>query len=135
MAGYSSKSLIEKLGIKAGSKILVVNAPKNFWKILGPLPEKTRQAGKSGSVDFIHFFSMEKAEYQKGLPGLKKRLAPSGMLWVSWPKKAAKTQADLDEKGVRDFALKNGLVDVKICAVDETWSGLKLVIPVKDRKK
>jgi hypothetical protein len=133
MAGYSPKPLLQKLGIKSGIKILVINAPEQYWKDLGPLPTGVEKSEKL--ADFIHFFSKDKTEYQKRLPEFKKRLKPTGMLWVSWPKKASKVATNLDEKEVRDFALKNGLVDIKVCAVDETWSGLKLVIPVKDRKK
>ncbi len=85
-------------------------------------------------LDFIHFFPRDRKEYEKRLPELKKALAPSGMIWVSWPKTALKVPTDMTERVVRDYALKCGLVDIKVCAVDGNWSGLKMVIPVKDRK-
>ena len=84
--------------------------------------------------DFIHCFAVEAAALRKTLPALKREMAPSGSLWVSWPKKAGKVATDVSANIVRDAALAIGLVDVKVCAVDETWSGLKLVIPVKDRR-
>jgi hypothetical protein len=136
MAGYSSKSLLKKLGIKNRTKIMVINAPSQYWTNLGSLPKDVKILRTSSRpIDFIHFFSKEKAEYQKQLLEFKKKLNPGGMLWVSWPKKASKVATNLNEKEVRDFALKNGWVDIKVCAVDEIWSGLKLVIPLKDRKK
>jgi hypothetical protein len=135
MAGYSGTPLLRKLGIKSGFRMAAVSAPAGYLKLLGPLPEPVRvlKTPEKG-MDFIHLFASNRKEYGKQLPRLKKCLAPSGMIWVSWPKAASKVPTDMNDNVVRDFALKNGLVDIKVCAVDETWSGLKLVIPVKDRK-
>jgi hypothetical protein len=100
------------------------------------LPEALQWAIRpQGLLDFIHCFHKDRKEFEKPLPRLKKALAPDGMIWVSWPKTASKVATDVTEKVVRDYALKTGLVDIKVCAVDEVWSGLKFVIPVKDRKK
>ncbi len=85
-------------------------------------------------MNFIHFFPRDRKEYEKRLPELKKSLASDRMIWVSWPKAVSEIPTDVTEKLVRGYALKIGLVDIKVCAVDETWSGLKMVIPVKDRK-
>jgi hypothetical protein len=135
MAGYSGKPLIQKLGLKSGFQLRAINAPPNYFKWLGKLPGGVKVVSDPRSpLDFIHLFAKDRKEYEKQLPKLKKVLAPDGMIWVSWPKAASKVLTDVTEKVVRDTALKNGLVDVKVYAVDETWSGLKLVIPVKDRK-
>jgi hypothetical protein len=136
MAGYSGTPLIQKLGIKNNFKMAAVNPPTHYWGLLGPLPEgvKTLKSPAAG-MDFIHFFPKSRSDYEKSLLAFKATLVPSGMIWVSWPKAASKVPTDLSENLIRNFALKNGLVDIKVCAVDETWSGLKLVIPVKDRKK
>lgn len=135
MAGYSATPLLRKLGIKAGHRLLVINPPDAYWDWLSPLPEGVTALEKPGKtpLDFCHVFVRERKVFEKEALRLKKSLKPNGMIWVSWPKKASKVPTDLDENVIRDFALKNGLVDVKVCAVDETWSGLKLVIPVKDR--
>ncbi len=135
MAGYSGTPLIQKLGLKIGQQMMVLNAPKNYFQQLGGLPKDVKIVSSPQTpVDFIHFFAQDRKDYEKRLPGLKKKLAQDGMIWVSWPKAASKVPTDVTEKVVRDTGLKNGLVDVKICAVDETWSGLKMVIPVKKRK-
>lgn len=136
MAGYSGTPLIQKLGIKAGFQIHVANEPKAYWDWISPLPEKVA-AKKAGSkdLDFIHLFVTQRKEYEKEVLRHKRSLKPDGMIWISWPKKSSKVPSDMDENVVRDFALKNGLVDIKVCAVDEVWSGLKLVIPVKERHK
>ncbi len=135
MAGYSGTPLVKKLGIKPGFKMKLVDPPPHYLKLLGPLPRGAGIAPASQkSFDFIHFFAWDHKKYEKILPKLKKQITPNGMIWVSWPKAASKVPTDVTEKAVRDTALKIGLVDIKVCAVDETWSGLKLVIPVKDRK-
>ena len=133
-AGYSGKPLIVKLGIKTGFTICVINPPENYYEILGEMPAAINVKTKlSGNNDFIHFFTDNEKEYSSPLPSMKKHLAKSGMVWISWPKKSSKVATNLDENVIRNFALKNGLVDIKVCAVDEVWSGLKLVIPVKER--
>jgi hypothetical protein len=133
-AGYSGTPLAKKLGIKAGSEIKLVNAPDNYFSLFTDLPEGLSiNDDQAFMKDFIHFFTKEENEYVKILPLLKKQLKPNGMIWASWPKKASKIVTDITEDTIRNFAIKIGLVDVKVCAVDEIWSGLKLVIPVKDR--
>jgi hypothetical protein len=133
-AGYSGTPLAKKLGIKDGFYIRLVNAPGYYMDLFNDLPTNLFFEDKGNSkVDFIHLFTKSKQEYLKLLPPLKDRIKPNGMIWVSWPKKASKVVTDITEDIIRNFALQTGLVDIKVCAVDDTWSGLKLVIPVKDR--
>jgi hypothetical protein len=133
-AGYSKRSLPEKLGLKAGSKYILINEPPNYGEVLGELPPDLKRASSLKSpLDFIQFFTTERKELEKSILGLRRALVPNGVLWVSWPKGASKVKTDVNENVVREIALSNGLVDIKVCAVDEIWSGLKLVIPVKDR--
>ncbi len=133
-AGYSGKPLIVKLGIKEGFTICVINQPENYFEILGGLPPGVKIVKKlSGILDFIHIFIESKKEYELKFFSVKKYLTKNGMIWISWPKKSSKIPTDLNENIIRDFALENGLVDVKVCAVDDNWSGLKLVYRVKDR--
>jgi hypothetical protein len=134
MAGYSKRSLVEKLGIKAGHKLHIANAPKNYHQILGELPNQTVLAKSlQESCDFIQFFTQNRADLETAFPKLKKHLAPAGALWISWPKGASGIKTDVNENIAREVGLKNGLVDVKVCAVDEIWSGLKFVFRLKDR--
>jgi len=132
MAGYSQTPLAKKLGIKNGHVIQIINEPEHYRSLLTDLPDGLGWNGQ-GKKDLIHFFIKSKSELEARLPGLKKELKPNGMIWVSWPKKAAKIATDVDENVIRNLALSTGLVDVKVCAVDDIWSGLKLVIPTKDR--
>jgi hypothetical protein len=126
---------VEKLGIKEGVDLIVLNAPSGYEKTLGALPAnvkvKTRLQGPFG---FLHFFCTKKSELESRFPALKRELAPDGMLWISWPKRSSKVPTDLNENVIREIGLKNGLVDVKVCAVDEIWSSLKFVFRTKDRK-
>jgi hypothetical protein len=133
IAGYSGTPLGKKLGMKEGFKIALYNQPEYYFKLFTDLPNVKIVSGKS-KVDFIHYFAKEEKQLQKDIYKLKEQIEQNGMIWVSWPKKASKVETDVTEDTVRGIALKNGLVDIKVCAVDETWSGLKLVIPVKDRK-
>ncbi|MBI1722282.1 MAG: DUF3052 domain-containing protein [Gemmatimonadetes bacterium] len=134
MAGYSPSSLVSKLGIKAGFSVAMLGAPKGYSRTLGALPQNvTFAASLRGGLDFIHFFATRRRELETRFATLAKALAPAGMLWISWPKRAAEAETDLDENVVRDVGLAHGLVDVKVCAVDETWSGLKFVRRLKDR--
>jgi hypothetical protein len=134
MAGYSSTPLAKKLGIKEGFDINLINAPEYYFDLFTDLSGSiTFENNPEKKKDFIHFFVMEKDEYFTHLPELKYQLKPNGMIWVSWPKKSSKVVTDINENIIRDYALQIGLVDIKVCAVDEIWSGLKLVIPVKDR--
>ncbi len=134
-SGYSGTPLVKKLGIAPGARILVRNEPKDYWDWICPLPEgvvtKTRAAS---GLNIVHLFVTKQSTYRKEVLAARKSIVPDGMIWISWPKKSSGVATDLDENVIRDFALKNGLVDVKVCAVDEVWSGLKLVIPVKLRK-
>ena len=133
MAGYSSTPLIKKLGIKPGYICSVIHEPPEYWNWLSPLPEGVK-VSKSGTADFIHVFAQDQATFQKYFLASKKRLHKEGMLWISWPKKSSKIATDLNENVIRDFGLRNGLVDVKVCAVDDVWSGLKFVFRLADRK-
>ena len=137
MAGYSGTPLAKKLGIKEGMKICFLNAPAHFADLLGVLPPDAAVLEKiqKGKMDYIHIFAETEKMYVKNLAALKSGIQPAGLIWISWPKKSSKKfQSDLDENKIRAHALASGLVDIKVCAVDEYWSGLKLVIPVKDRK-
>jgi len=132
-AGYSKKSLVEKLGIKDGFAIAILGAPKNYAATLGKLPSAVKQTSKiKGPLDLVQFFCSKRTRLEEEFPTLKGALSQSGMLWVSWPKGSSGVPTDLTENVVRDIGLANGLVDVKVCAVDETWSGLKFVFRLKD---
>lgn len=135
MAGYSGTPLAKKLGIKAGAKVMLINAPDHYLDLFTDLPPDVYFTDDvSLENDVIHFFSKSADEYRAKLPELMKQIKQDGIIWVSWPKKASKVTTDITEDLIRNFALQIGLVDIKVCAVDEVWSGLKLVIPVKDRK-
>jgi len=126
-AGYSGKSLIDKLGLKPGAKAIVIAPPAAYAALTDNAaiaPKKTAPA--TGSFDFIHLFVKTAADLARDLPKLEPRLADGGMIWVSWPKKTSKLFVDLTEDGIRKVCLPMGLVDVKVCAVDADWSGLKL---------
>jgi hypothetical protein len=134
-AGYSKTPLWKKLGYKEGVQARLLGAPENYSELLLGCPEGIVFENKQERAkDLIHYFSKDAKELFERLLALKMELKQNGMIWVSWPKKASKVQTDITEDIIRDFALKIGLVDVKVCAVDLVWSGLKLVIHVKDRK-
>ncbi|MGD0993463.1 MAG: DUF3052 domain-containing protein [Gemmatimonadales bacterium] len=134
MAGYSKRSLVDKLGIKPGASVLILEAPKGYANTLGPLPTGVAVAkALKAHLTFIHLFVTKRADLERRFAALQKALAPAGMLWISWPKKASGVPTDVTEDVVREVALARGLVDVKVCAVDDTWSGLKLVRRLKDR--
>lgn len=129
MAGYSGTPLAKKLGIKAGSRVLAAGAPDSYRAALEPLPESVTFAKKlADSVDVIHVFATRRAKLASALAEYRRAMRADASLWVSWPKKAAKVATDITEDTVREVALPLGLVDVKVCAVDDVWSGLKLVI-------
>ena len=133
-AGYSKRSLSQKLGLKPGFRLMILNPPPGYEATLGPLPAEVTVATElTGPLDFIHFFTKHQAELEAHFPSLKQALAKDGMLWISWPKKAAKVPPDLDENIIREIGLTHGLVDVKVAAVDQVWSGLKFVYRVRDR--
>ena len=128
-AGYSSTPLARKLGFKPGMRAHYVAAPADLGALLGELPDGVRVLTRAADdLDLALLFVTERRELQRRLPGLHSKLAPAGMIWVAWPKRASKVATDMTEDVVRDVALPRGLVDVKVCAIDETWSGLKLVI-------
>jgi hypothetical protein len=127
MAGYSGTPLHGKLGFKPGMTAHLIGA---VYKAPSGV---TTSSKPEGPLDFVHIFTKEKSDLEKRFPVLMNALAPAGMLWVSWPKGASKVKTDLNENVVRDIGLKAGLVDVKVCAVDEVWSGLKFVRRLKDR--
>ena len=136
MAGYSGKPLTQKLGIKPGFCIFVDGAPITYDAVVGKLPDDVRIAARlKPSLDMVHMFASSAAALRKKLPACREAIAPDGMMWVSWPKKSSGVTTDVTEDVVRATALSLGLVDVKVCAVDDTWSGLKLVIPLKQRGK
>ena len=136
MAGYSGKPLVQKLGIKPGFCIFVDGLSTAYGDVVGELPDDVRVA-KTAKVplDMVHVFATEAKGLAAKLRVYRAAIAPDGMIWASWPKKASGVATDVTETLVRETALANGLVDVKVCAVDDVWSGLKLVIPVKDRGK
>lgn len=134
MAGYSGKPLVQKLGIKSGSTIAVLGAPRGYAHTLGTLPSGvTRKASAVGQLDFVQFFTKERQELERRFATLARALAPAGMLWISWPKRSSGVATDLTEDVIRVIGLAHGLVDVKVAAVDDVWSGLKFVRRVKDR--
>ena len=135
MAGYSGTPLVKKLGMKPGSNIVFVNAPSGYAHELD-LPADVSANSRPGKpLDFAQLFVKSEKELTKIFSHYAKRLNPSGMLWVSWPKKSSGVSTDLSENIVRDIGLAAGLVDVKICAVNDVWSGLKFVFRLKDRAK
>lgn len=129
MAGYSGTPLAKKLGIKAGANLFVRNAPASYARLVAPLPEGVRFARAPGrEIDLVHVFETNRSKLAQTLRGLMGKLRPDGAIWVSWPKKASKVGTDITEDTIREIALPLGLVDIKVCAVDAVWSGLKLVL-------
>jgi hypothetical protein len=133
-AGYSGTPLVKKLGIKPDSQLYIFNAPDEYFNWIHPMPGNVKvKRSLSGEVEFVHLFVTDVKTLKRTLASSKKSIKKDGMIWVSWPKKSAKVETDLDENVVRDIGLNEGLVDVKVCAVSEIWSGLKFVIRLKDR--
>lgn len=133
-AGYSGTPLAKKLGIKSEFKVELINAPDYYLNLFTDMPPDVVFTHYPDELkNMIHFFVRHKDEYFMILPVLKEQIVQNGMIWVSWPKKASKVPTDLTENIIRNYALETGLVDVKVCAVDDTWSGLKLVIRLADR--
>jgi len=128
MAGYSGTPLLKKLGVKEGSRVALVNAPASLPDELNGLPKSAR-----GEVDLAVLFLRSQAELKHDWKPISSRIAADGMFWIAWPKKASGVVTDLTENVIRDFALKTEFVDVKVCAIDDTWSGLKLVIRKEKR--
>jgi hypothetical protein len=128
-AGYSGTPLAKKLGIGDGCRVWLVNAPSNYRTLLAPLPDKVSFGEQpSRDTDVAHVFTRERRALEKLLRSARSKLGPEATIWVSWPKKSSKVPTDITEDVIREVALPMGLVDVKVCAVDETWSGLKLVV-------
>ena len=129
MAGYSGTPLVKKLGLKTGHRVRTLGEPADYLDLVDPLPPGIVVSGRiSADIDVVHFFTKSAAELEDRLPRLMGMIRQDGMIWVSWPKKSSGVVTDVTEDTVREHALPLGLVDVKVCAVDETWSGLKLVI-------
>jgi len=126
--------LAQKLGIVADSAVAAVGAPANYLELLGPLPKGLRFCSVAAKPELIHYFCTERGKLAKDLPALRKKMRDDAMLWVSWPKKSAGVPTTVTEDVVRECALPLGLVDTKVCAVDETWSGLRLVVRLENRK-
>ena len=134
MAGYSSTPLAKKLGIKEGFRIALVNAPKDFQSELGELPDKVEFVKRpTNSLDIALFFVLSERVLARDFANLAEKLKTNGMIWIAWPKKSSGVATDLSFECVQRIGLDAGLVDVKICAIDETWSGLKFVYRLKDR--
>ena len=128
MAGYSGTPLAKKLGIKPGTALFLIAPPGHYDELLAPLPEGVRRVRKVDDADVAHFFETARARLDKDLRAALPKMKQDASIWISWPKKAAKVETDITEDTVREVALPLGLVDIKVCAVDEIWSGLKLVI-------
>jgi hypothetical protein len=129
MAGYSAAPLVKKLGVKEGFRVFVENGPADYAERLAPLPEGVELLKRrAGRVDMLHLFTASRADLARKLAAYLPTMAPDSAIWVSWPKKASKLSTDITEDVIREVALPLGLVDIKVCAVDDIWSGLKLVI-------
>jgi hypothetical protein len=139
LAGYSGTPLPKKLGIGERSRVALIAAPEDFGRVLGPVPpsveiaEGAKAAPGKGPFDVIVMFVRSRAELQRGFAPAAEKLQPAGGLWVAWPKKASGVKTDMTEDVAREVGLPAGLVDNKVCAIDETWSGLRFVYRVKDR--
>lgn len=135
MAGYSGTPLAQKLGIKAGQEVVTIGAPVGYRKLLAPLPDAVSfRTNVERGATFIHAFVSERTLLTQKLQQIRKLIADTGILWVSWPKKSSGVATDVTEDVIREVALPLGYVDVKVCAVDETWSGLKLMIRRENRR-
>ena len=133
-AGYSNTPTAKKLGLKDGHRVCVLNAPKKYTDLVGRLPKDIALTDRLNQrADVVHVFVTKQADLTSRIQLMRKAIAPDGALWVSWPKKASKVPTDVTEDTIRSLALASGLVDVKVCAIDDVWSGLKLVIPVAQR--
>ena len=127
--GYSGTPLAKKLGIKPGTELLVVNGPTDYRKLVEPLPDNVKFVSRlADTTAIVHLFVTKKTELVKSLKSFRANLRADGAVWVSWPKKAAKMPTDVTDVTVREVALPLGFVDIKVCAVDDVWSGLKVVL-------
>lgn len=129
MAGYSGTPLAAKLGLKSGSRLALSGVPHDYMSMIAPVPEGVRVGNHIGpAIDIVHVFSTRRRELERFLISCRSKLKPEAAIWVSWPKKSAKVATDITENVVREVALPLGFVDVKVCAVTDVWSGLKLVV-------
>jgi hypothetical protein len=135
MAGYSGTPLVKKIGIKSGNRLALVGAPKGFEKELEGLAADVKFVSERAEAEVAIVFAVSAKTFEKRFAAAAQRMTTAGMIWAAWPKKASGIETDLVESRVRDFGLAIGLVDIKVCAINDTWSGLKFVIPVKDRAK
>jgi hypothetical protein len=134
VAGYSGTPLAKKLGIHAGASVQAVDAPGDYALLLEPLPANVTFVERGADeLDVVHLFTKSRAKLVKYLDQYKSKIKQNGSIWVSWPKKSSGIRSEVTEDTIREVALPLGLVDVKVCAVDETWSGLKLVIRKENR--
>ncbi len=134
MAGYAATPLAKKLGMKEGHRVAFLSAPDGFRELLGELPAGVRvKSPASGPLDVIIFFTRSRAELERRLPALRRAMDPAAGLWIAWPKRASGVETDMTEDVARQLGLANRLVDNKVAAIDETWSGLRLVIRLEDR--
>ena len=134
MAGTSGKAVVQKLGVKPGFRIFAAGLQGAYSDVVGQLPaDVTIVSRLKAPLDMVHVFATEAAGLAEKLVSYREAIAPDGMVWVSWPKKTSGVATDLSDVVVRDTALALGLVDIKVCAIDETWSGLKFVIPKSQR--
>lgn len=133
-AGYSGTPLAKKLGVVEGATVCTYGAPAHYERLLAPLPPRVRFVTRGAAgAGLVHVFATRRAELARRLAELYRTVKPDAAVWVSWPKKASRVETDITEDVIREIALPLGFVDVKVCAVDETWSGLKLVIRVEHR--
>jgi hypothetical protein len=134
MSGYSGTPLAKKLGIKDGSRIFLQDAPPDYMKLVSPLPQGAAVVSAlDGNTDIIHLFALERNRLHAMLTQALKKMRHDGAIWVSWPKKSSGVATEITENVIRDVALPLGLVDIKVCAVNEVWSGLKFVIRKENR--
>jgi hypothetical protein len=135
MAGYSSTPLAKKLGIREGARLYVENAPRDYRKLVAPMPEGVKLVARPDrDTDLVHVFTKDRKRLEAALRSWRGTLKDDAVIWLSWPKKSARVDTDITEDTIREMALPLGLVDVKVCAVDEVWSGLKLVLRREHRK-
>lgn len=135
-AGYSGTPLVKKLGFKAGFRVMVMDGPAGLFEALEPLPDEVRfvQETAAGGLDMVLLFATEFGDFRMKLAAAQPLIKQNGMIWVAWPKKASKVPTDITFEVAQPYVLSQGLVDIKVCAIDEVWTGLKFVIPVKDRR-
>jgi Protein of unknown function (DUF3052) len=134
MSGYSGTPLVKKLGLRSGARLYLRDAPQHYAQLLGPaFSELHRMRRMSADTDVAHLFATQRSQLQAALADVRRTMRDDAVIWVSWPKKASGVATDITEGVVRELALPTGLVDIKVCAVDETWSALKLVLRRSER--